>query len=159
VVAFAELVERAIETIREHEDEWLAELRDERVPLVENKRREAQRLVAEARTDEWLLDRVARWIRGTADDVGFAPVTPERAGEPPDNWQPDPWTLRRHFSELKPWNQRSADDDHALRAFRDGAPAQAARVKAPSAEQHAERAGVLPLDDDAPRRPRRGRPA
>jgi hypothetical protein len=153
VAVLDEFAERAIETIREHEDEWLATLRG-RVSALEQKRHEAERLLDEARREQWVNDRLAAWLKGTADDRGFAPVPLAQIAEPPPSWQPgaDAHAFRRHWSTLQPWNSRSEADDEALRSFRSGPPAQrdeqsGKRPQVPVVSPGVSGVTVHPLDD------------
>ena len=59
-----------IEHLRASEDEYLADLRSRLEPAQE-KRREAERLLAEAKADEVRLYLLGRWLQVTTDDGSF----------------------------------------------------------------------------------------
>lgn len=143
-----------IATIREHEDEWIASL-VARLPEAEAKRQQAALLLAEARADEWRLDRAAAWLKGTADDVGFAPPSPDAAGDPPPVWQPDAGALRRPWHQKREWNDKTPEEAAALEGPRPHAsPAKqeaAANARAKAlAEANARPvpASLVPLSED-----------
>jgi hypothetical protein len=63
----AEHADRIVAKIREQEDQLLSALRGQIVGA-QDKRREAERLVAEAQALEWQLHRTGQWVLHTADD-------------------------------------------------------------------------------------------
>lgn len=64
---FAELDDRALETVREHEAEWLGDLHSRLGPARE-KRHQAELLLAEAKADEYRVYKLGQWLQITADD-------------------------------------------------------------------------------------------
>jgi hypothetical protein len=88
VTVLAEVADEAIALIREHEDEWLGDLRA-RLEGAQEKRREAERLVAAAKREEWLVARLGKWVMTAADDgpMGRQP-TPPADVDPPANLSP-----------------------------------------------------------------------
>lgn len=105
VHVFAEHADRVIETIREHEDEWLADLRSRLVPAQE-KRRRADALVVEAKAQEFELYRLGQWVQANADDQGFGRQPAPAPGGAPDQVSPEVLkdALERRWHRLKPWN-------------------------------------------------------
>ncbi|MDQ3355907.1 MAG: hypothetical protein M3502_04170 [Actinomycetota bacterium] len=105
VHVFAEHADRVIEAIREHEDEWLVSLRSRLAPARE-KRHRAERLLVEAREEEFRLYTLGRWLQANADDHGFGrqPVPPR--GRVPDRVSPEFFqdALERPWHKAKPWN-------------------------------------------------------
>ena len=67
VIVLAEVAEQVIELVREREDDWLAGLRVQLEPARE-KRREAERLFAEAKAEEWQLHQLGQWLQITSED-------------------------------------------------------------------------------------------
>ena len=107
---FAEHADLVIETVREHEDDWLADLRARLVPA-QDKRRQAEALLAEARAEEFRLHQLGPAGRTpTADDVGFgrqpAPVT----GPVPDRVSAEVFegALERPWHKRREWNGTAA---------------------------------------------------
>jgi hypothetical protein len=70
VVVLSEATDAVIEAFREHEDEWLADLR-RRLEGAQEKRREAQRLLAEAQADEFHVHMLGQWSRGPRTTARF----------------------------------------------------------------------------------------
>ncbi len=123
VIVFAEIVDQVVALSREREDSWLADLRSQLGPARE-KRAEAQRLLEEAKAEEWALHRRGQWVQITADDgpLGRQPApTPE---PPPKQFSAEvassmlerPWHKRRKHDEEEPmtsWqhSRQPADGD------------------------------------------------
>ncbi len=82
VMVFGEVADAVIELVREREDEWLADLRGRLEPAQE-KRREAERLLAEAKADEWQLHQLGQWVQITSEDGAFGRQPAPAASEPP----------------------------------------------------------------------------
>ncbi len=106
----AEHVTRVVETVRGREDEWLADLEGRLGPAAA-KRREAERLLHQARAEEFQIHGRAKWLKAIADNGPLFPLVPALEG-PPSQWTPqrDTYTFSRHWSDRKPWN-RPLDDD------------------------------------------------
>jgi hypothetical protein len=106
VHVFAEHAERIIETVREHEDEWLADLRSRLGPAQE-KRHEAARLLAEAKAEEFRLYQLGGWLQTTADDQGFGRQPAPALGPIPEKVSRLVFQdkLERPWHKLRPWNQ------------------------------------------------------
>jgi hypothetical protein len=81
VVVLAEVADAVIELVREREDDWLADLRGRLEPARE-KRREAQRLLDEAKAEEWGIHRLGMWVQVTSQDGAFG-RQPSPTIEPP----------------------------------------------------------------------------
>jgi hypothetical protein len=101
----AEHAERIIASVRDHEDDWLADLRS-RLGVAVEKRREAERLLAEARAEEFRVHRMGQWVQATADDEAFG-RQPAPAVEPvPRSLSPDALkdSLERPWHRQREWN-------------------------------------------------------
>jgi hypothetical protein len=99
VTVLAEVADEAIAVIRERENEWLGDLRV-RLAEAEDKRGEAERLVAAARREEWRIQRLGQWVMAAADDGPFGrQPTPPADADPPANLSPD--SVRRALE--RPW--------------------------------------------------------
>lgn len=81
VLVMAEVADRIIATIREQEPAILASLKI-RLAQAQEKRREAERLMYEARQLEWMLHRQGQWTMNTSDDGPFG-RQPAPTPEPP----------------------------------------------------------------------------
>jgi hypothetical protein len=102
----ADHADHVIETIREREDETLAELESRLEPALA-KRREAARLLAEADAQAYQLHMQGRWVQNTADDGAFGrQVAPANAAMPARLHKDVlKHSFKRHFSKLRPWNR------------------------------------------------------
>ena len=98
-MVLSEVVDSVTELVRDREDPWLADLRARLLPAQE-KRREAERLLAEAKADEWQLHRLGQWVQITSEDGAFGRPAPN-ASEPPAQFSAD---LLRSSLEV-PWNR------------------------------------------------------
>jgi hypothetical protein len=67
VVVLAAHVERVVGLLRDREHDLLADLRAQLEPA-RAKRREAERLLAEAKGEEWHLAQLGRWVQQTSQD-------------------------------------------------------------------------------------------
>lgn len=115
----AEVVDAVVDLYRQREDDWLADLRARLEPARE-KRREAERLLEEAKTEEWQLHQLGQHVQMTADDgpLGRQPVpTPSL---PPAQFSVEvatsmlerPWHKRRDPEQVPPsWQELSQADD------------------------------------------------
>jgi hypothetical protein len=107
LVALAELVDRAVAAFREHEDEWLAELRGPARKAARLKEQEARRLLIEARNEHYRVFLWGRWVQTRAnDDQGGQQQPPPVHAVAPPNWSEANHRdmLERHWSRLRPWN-------------------------------------------------------
>jgi hypothetical protein len=70
VIVLAEVADSVVDLLREHEDEWLADLR---VPLEPQRvrRRELQRQLDEAKAEEWRVHQLGNWVQKTGQDGPF----------------------------------------------------------------------------------------
>lgn len=136
----ADHVERVHSVVREHEDQWLADLQNEVGALAEQ-RRKAARILAEAHAAEWHVDRMGRWLLATADESGLAGPAPTGREAAPAAWNFDPRTLERHWSKLRPWNQQRSPEDDDQQVEWDARPGIERKVAADAAF------AVLPLDE------------
>lgn len=104
VVVLAEVADEVIAYLREHEDEHLADLRGQ-LADAHDKREEAARLLAEADSQAWRIQRTGGWIQTTADDrrgLGRQPAPPLEA--PPSRIAPG--TLTHNLE--RPWHRAPA---------------------------------------------------
>jgi hypothetical protein len=67
VQVLAEHADRIIEAFREHEDEWLGDLRSRRA-AAEEKRHQAEQLLEQARAEEFRVHRLGQWLQAQSDD-------------------------------------------------------------------------------------------
>jgi hypothetical protein len=67
IMVFAEVTTAVITLVRGREGDWLADLR-RRLEPAQEKRREAERLLAEAKMEEWQLHQLGQWVQRTAED-------------------------------------------------------------------------------------------
>jgi hypothetical protein len=104
-LVFAEHAEHVIDSVREHEDEWLVDLRSQ-LTGAEEKRREAERLLAEARAEEFHVQRLGQWVQATADDEAFGRQPAPTVQPVPRRFSPDALkgSLERPRHKAKPWN-------------------------------------------------------
>lgn len=102
---FAEHAERVIDCVREHEDEWLADLRSQ-LTVAEGQRREAERLVAEAKADEFHVQRLGMWVQVTADDeaLGRQPAPTRQPVPHQFSREAVKHAVERPWHKLRPWN-------------------------------------------------------
>jgi hypothetical protein len=96
----AEHADRIIEAVRQHEDEWLADLRSRLAPAQE-KRREAERLLAEAEAEEWQLHQLGHWVQRTSEDGPFGRQPAPVRSTPPAQFSKE---LLRSSLEV-PWHR------------------------------------------------------
>ena len=110
VQVFAEHADQVIESIREHEDTWLADLRSRLEPARE-KRRQAEALLAEAKAEEFRLHRLGRWVQTTADDDGFGRQPAPIVGSVPERVSVEVFrdSLERPWHRAKPWNGATSE--------------------------------------------------
>ena len=132
VIVLGETKDAVIELFREREDDWLADLRAQLEPARE-KRREAERLLEEAKAEEWHLHQLGQWVQITADDGAFGAQPAPTPSPPPARFSAEvaasmlerPWHKRREAEELpRSWQQQSQDAADRLEeaALRDGDP-------------------------------------
>ena len=127
VIVLGEIVAAVIELVRESEDDWLADLRGQLEPARE-KRREAERLLAEAKADEWQLHRLGQWVQITSEDGALGRQPAPTPSEPPAQFSAEllrsslevPWHRDRPWkgeSEEPPrsWQEQSEDAAAPLR--------------------------------------------
>jgi hypothetical protein len=105
-VALAEAVDHVVAELRRREDDLISKLTAQLRPA-ENKRREAERLLAEAHREEWSHYAASRWLLKACDDgsaFGGQPFALE--ADPPPRWSGEQARrgLGRHWSERQPWN-------------------------------------------------------
>lgn len=103
-VVFAEHADLVVATIRENEGKWLADLKSRAADALE-KVREAERIAAEARTAQWHVAQLGKWLQNQADDGPFGrqPV--------PDGSTPKPATVGDHLianALARPWSRPAA---------------------------------------------------
>jgi hypothetical protein len=115
VIVLAEVAEKVIGLVREHQHELLAERRSGVAALAEEER-QALDAVAQARSKMWELAQYGPYIKNLADDGAFGrqPV-PVRA-QPPAQFDADRARrmLERHWSKPKPW---LGDDGQPIRSW------------------------------------------
>ena len=85
VIVLAEVTDAVIELVREREDDWLADLRVRLEPARE-KRREAERLLAEAKAEEWRIHRLGQWLQITSEDGAFGRQPAPDLESPPERF-------------------------------------------------------------------------
>lgn len=102
---FAEHADRVIEFLREHENEFLADLRSRLEPAQE-KRREAEALLAEAKAEEFRLYTLGRWVQATADDGGLGRQPAPSIASPPERMSIDVFrdSLERPWHRKQGWS-------------------------------------------------------
>jgi hypothetical protein len=105
VHVLADVADTVIETLREQESDLLAALRHQLKPA-EERRREAARLLAEARAEEFQLHKLGQWIQKTADDEAFGRQPAPVPGLVPPSVSSDVLknSLERPWHNAKPWN-------------------------------------------------------
>jgi hypothetical protein len=108
VVALGEITDAAVETVRENEDAWLADLRGRLGPAQE-KRRHTQRLLEEANAEEFYIYQLGRWVQTTADDGPMGRQPAPVSGPVPARFNRDlpQDALERPWHKAREWN--SAD--------------------------------------------------
>jgi hypothetical protein len=99
VVVLSEIVEQAIEWVREHEADLLAERRAELVSLVDDER-EAREALGQARIKMWQLARFGPYLINLADDGAFGRQPVPAPAPPPAQFdaQRAHRMLERHWS-------------------------------------------------------------
>jgi hypothetical protein len=119
-----DVADAVIVLFREREDAWLADLRSQLAPAQE-KRRESQRRLAEAKAEEWHLHQLGQHVQITADDGAFGRQPAPLPEEPPKQFSADvaesmlerPWHKCREAEELpRSWQEQSEDDVEPLDA-------------------------------------------
>lgn len=70
IAVMAEHADSIIEFLRAHEDDLLADLRQRLAPA-QQQRREAERLLREAQSEELRIHALGRWLMTTTDDEGL----------------------------------------------------------------------------------------
>ncbi len=105
VVVMEEVVKDVKQLFQRNEDRWLADLRG-RYTLAQDKRREAERVLAEAHADEHRLSRWGSWIQRVADDLGFAhqPFPAIGAAPPRSDATVARDSLERPWFRRRDWN-------------------------------------------------------
>lgn len=107
LMVLVEAVDAAVEVLRSHEVEMLADLQG-RAGEAEEDRREAERLVESARRHEWCQHRLAQWILTSADDAGGFGQQPAPTGEepPPAAFRElNPRAFERAWHQGREWNR------------------------------------------------------
>jgi len=102
---FAEVADEVVATMREHEGQFLADLRVRLRPAQE-KRKHAERLLAEARAEEFQLYKLGQWIKVTADDEAFGRQPAPTIQPVPRQFSSDALrgALERPWHKTKPWD-------------------------------------------------------
>jgi hypothetical protein len=116
-IVLAEVADAVVDLAREREDAWLADLR-QRLEPAQEKRRQLESLLAEAKADEWQVHQLGMWLQKLSDEgpVGRQPApTPS---PPPAQFSEEllrtslerPWHQRREAEELpRSWQERSEE--------------------------------------------------
>ena len=97
----ASVADDLIAFVRRHEDELLGDLRGS-LELLEEKRREAQRLLREAESGAWRAHMLGHWLQNLADDGAMS-------RQPAPALVPPPAQFSRHLLEeslTRPWHRR-----------------------------------------------------
>jgi hypothetical protein len=119
VLVLAEVTDAVIALVRENEDAWLADLRQRLEPARE-KRREAERLVQEAKAEEWRLHGMGNWLQVTSQDgpLGRQPA-PTLDQEIPERFSADVLrsSLERPWHRQRPWKE--GEGEEALRSWQE----------------------------------------
>jgi len=102
----ADCGDTVIETVREHETEWLGDLRSQ-LTGVQEKRREAERLLAEARAEEFRAHRLGAWIQATADDLAMGRQPAPTVVPMPERFVLPQETLERPWHKVREWAAKS----------------------------------------------------
>jgi hypothetical protein len=129
VMVIGEIADAVIELVREREDDWLAELRMRLEPARE-KRREAERLLAEAKAEEWRIHELGQWLQITSEDGAFGRQPAPDFEPPPERFSADmmqaslevPWHRERPWKGELPKSPRSWQDISAESAGDDVEP-------------------------------------
>jgi hypothetical protein len=104
VVVLGEVADQVIEVVRTYEDSWFTDLRCQLEPARE-KRREAERLLEEAKSEEWLLHKMGQWIQLTSDDSAFRRQPHPSPSPPPAQFSTEvaASVLERPWHVERPW--------------------------------------------------------
>lgn len=126
-LALADVCDEVVQALREHEEAWITALRVKQREA-EEIRRQAQEALAQARAQEFVLQRTAAWLRAETDDVAFSRQPfPSPDVPAPDTFEPEDLRLDRHWSEARPWhNEISPETLEAIRQAGPPAPHDAA---------------------------------
>jgi hypothetical protein len=117
-MALGGFVVQAIEVVRAHEDELLADLRGD-LPALQERVAEAQRAIEMARADEFRVHMMGRWVQWRSDDMGMGVPLPPEGTPLPSRVVLDPHDLERHWSKRRPWNEGYVDEAAELVAKRE----------------------------------------
>ncbi len=102
----ADYADEVVEAFRDHEDQWLAGLRDQR-DQADEKMREAQRLVSEAKSELFRVHRLGQWVQAEADSQALS-KQPAPALEPaPEHVAADAFrdSLERPWHRIREWSR------------------------------------------------------
>jgi hypothetical protein len=115
VIVMSEVAEKAIQWVREHESELLAE-RLSGVAALEEEERQALDAVAKARAKMWELAQYGPYIKRLAEDGPFGRQPVPVPAQPPAAFDADQARrmLDRHWSEPKPGH---GDDGQPIRSW------------------------------------------
>ncbi|MBN1529437.1 MAG: hypothetical protein JW895_10280 [Thermoleophilaceae bacterium] len=146
VAVLADLVDAVVSLYRQREDEWLADLRAQLGPI-EEERREAQRVLDEARAKEWLIHRLGQHVQITSEagPHGFQPAPAPEPPPPQFSAEVFESMLRRPWHRGKAWSDGEGEEE--VRGWLETSQDQSGRpgdVDSLSAED--ETGTVLPLD-------------
>jgi hypothetical protein len=107
IEVLAEFADRVVRTIRDHEEQFLGDLRG-KAAAAQDKRREAQRLAAEATAEEFRVWRLGQWVLATSEDHAFGrqpapePVPAPRGWRMPASGLERPWHRSKTPSQPVP---------------------------------------------------------
>jgi hypothetical protein len=102
-MVLSEVVDSAIELVRDREDRLLADLRARLQPQREQ-RRKLENKLAELRALEWQTHQLGQWVQITSEDGAFGRQPAPTASEPPAHFSAD---LLRSSLEV-PWHRDRA---------------------------------------------------
>jgi hypothetical protein len=100
VEVMGEVADKVVATLREQEPDLLADLRVQ-LRTAEDKKREAERLLREAKTDEWRVHRLGQWVLNSSEDGPFG-------RQPAPTPEPPPACFNREMlrdSLTRPWHK------------------------------------------------------
>jgi hypothetical protein len=86
IEVLAEFADRVVQTIRDHEEQFLGDLRGH-AAAAQDKRRQAQKLAAEAHAEEYRAWKLAQWVLATSDDQAFGRQPAPGRQRAPGNWR------------------------------------------------------------------------
>lgn len=110
IAVMAEHADAIVEHLRENEDEYLADLRERLLPA-QQKRREAERLLAQAQSEELQVHALGRWVMTTNDDDGLSRQPSPVPGAVPERLAATVLrdSLERPWHKARPWSRATSE--------------------------------------------------